>query len=232
MTLAFESKLNILLSELLNQIGVTSHSEYIGQGRKDVLVYHQGLAIVLEGSYDKQDAEKDAKKRIEQLSADVAIAVHYPAAFSQDLTEGEIKQKLREIVLPVRIVLPEDISTTLFHLLYKKNVIAKPIADWHELNLNSLATLIKEIAQFIISEESIKETEGDVSDLIDSFVALLSSHEQSNAIAKNLYDVLYRLYGFSIGDPIKIKEAVFAQATLAILFSFMLIRYKHRGVVY
>ena len=51
MALAFESKLNILLSELLNQIGVTSHSEYIGQGRKDVLVYHQGLAIVLEGSY-------------------------------------------------------------------------------------------------------------------------------------------------------------------------------------
>ena len=78
MKLAFESKLNILLSELLNQMGVTSHSEYLGQGRKDVLIYHQGLAIVLEGSYEKQDAEKDAKKRIEQLAADVALAVHYP----------------------------------------------------------------------------------------------------------------------------------------------------------
>lgn len=219
MTLAFESKLNILLSELLNQMGVTSHSEYIGQGRKDLIVYHQGLAIVLEGSYDKQDAEKDAKKRIEQLAADVAIAVHYPAVFSQELTEGEIKQKLQEISLPVRIVLPEDISATLFSLLYKKNIIAKPIADWYELNLNSLATLIKEIAQFIISEESIKEAEGDVSDLIDSFVAFLSSHEQSQAIANNLYNVLYKLYGFSIGDPVKIKEAIFAQATLAILLS-------------
>jgi len=231
MALAFESKLNIFLSDLLNQMGVTSHSEYIGQGRRDLLVYHQGLAIVLEGSYDKHDAEKDAKKRIEQLAADVAIAVHYPAIFSQDLTEGEIRQKLRESILPVRIVLPEDISATLFHLLYKKNVIAKSLADWYELNLNSLATLIKEIAQFIISEESIKETEGDVSDLIDSFVAFLSLHEQSQVIANNLYDVLYKLYGFSIGDPGKIKEAIFAQATLAILLSsvyYESIRYVYK----
>ena len=228
---AFESKLNILLSELLNQMGVTSHSEYLGQGRKDVIVYHQGLAIVLEGSYEKYDAEKDAKKRIEQLTADVALAVHYPSVFLQDLTEGEIKQKLQHTALPVRVIVPEDISTTLFKLLYKKNTIAKAVADWYEVDLNSLATLIKEITQFIISEESIKETEGDVSDLIDSFVAFLSSHEQSQAIANNLYDVLYKLYGFSIGDPVKIKEAIFAQATLAILLSsvyYESIRYVYK----
>jgi hypothetical protein len=231
MKLAFESKLNILLSELLNQMGVTSHSEYLGQGRRDVLVYHQGLAIVLEGSYDKQDAEKDAKKRIEQLSADVALAVHYPAVFPQDLTEGQIKEKLQQIALPVRVIVPEDISATLFQLLYKKNAIAKPVADWYEVDLNSLATLIKEIAQFIVSEEAIKETEGDVSDLIDSFVAFLSSHHQSQAIANNLYGVLYKLYGFSIGDPAKIKEAIFAQATLAILLSsvyYESIRYVYK----
>jgi len=231
MVLAFESKLNILLSELLNQMGVTSHSEYIGQGRKDVITYHQGLAIVLEGSYEKQDAEKDAKKRIEQLAADVALAIHYPSVFPQDLTEGEIKQKLQQIALPVRVIVPEDISATLFQLLYKKNAIAKPVADWYEVDLNSLATLIKEIAQFIISEEAIKETEGDVGDLIDSFVAFLSSHQQSQAIANNLYDVLYKLYGFSIGDPAKIKEAIFAQATLAILLSsvyYESIRYVYK----
>ena len=62
MKLVFESKLNILLSELLNQMGVTSHSEYIGQGWKDVITYHQGLAIVLEGSYEKRGAGKDVKK--------------------------------------------------------------------------------------------------------------------------------------------------------------------------
>jgi hypothetical protein len=60
-------------------MGVISDSEHLIQGRKDVLIY-QGLAIVLEGSYDKKDAENDAKKRSEQLAADVAIAIH-PTSF-------------------------------------------------------------------------------------------------------------------------------------------------------
>jgi hypothetical protein len=229
---AFESKLNILLSKLLNQMGVISHSEYLSQGRKDVLIYHQGLAIVLEGSYDKKDAEDDAKKRIEQLAADVAIAVHYPSdEFPQDLTENEIEKKLQTIILPVRVIVPEDISGTLFRLLYQKNVVAKPIEDWYELDLNTLASLIKEIAQFIISEDSVKKAEEDVSNLVQGFVDALSFHQQSETIAENLYGILYKLYGFSIGDPVEIKEAIFAQATLATLLSciyYEFIRYAYK----
>jgi hypothetical protein len=229
---AFESKLNILLSKLLNQMGVISHSEHLSQGRKDVLIYHQGLAIVLEGSYDKKDAEDDAKKRIEQLAADVAIAIHYlPADFPQELTENEIEKKLQTAILPVRVVVPEDISGTLFRLLYQKNVVAKPIEDWYELNLNSLASLIREIAEFIISEDSVKKAEEDVSNLVHNFVDALSFHQQSETIARNLYGVLYKLYGFSIGDPVEIKEAIFAQATLATLLSciyYESIRYAHK----
>jgi len=78
---------------------------------------------------------------------------------------------------------------------------------------------------------SIKQAEGDVSDLIDGFIAFLSNHQESQAIAKNLYNVLYKLYGFSIGDPAKIKEAIFAQATLAILLSsvyYESIRYVYK----
>jgi hypothetical protein len=111
---AFESRLNILLSELLNQIGVVSHSEYLGKGRRDILIYHQGLAIVLEGSYDRKDAENDAKRRIEQLSADVAIAIHYPKVFSQDHTEHEIKKILQDSRLFVRVIVPERISNLLY----------------------------------------------------------------------------------------------------------------------
>lgn len=227
---AFESRLNILLSELLNQIGVVSHSEYIGMGRKDVIIYHQGMAIVLEGSYEKQDAENDAKRRIEQLACDVAVAVHYPKTFAQDLTEGEIRDRLKEAKLPVRVIVPEDISGTLLRKLHEKDVIAKPVEAWYDLDVNLLATLIQEIAQFIINEEMVREAEEEIARLVEMFVSHLSLHKHAETIATNLDQALYKLYGFSIGKPKEIKEAIFAQATLALLLGsvyYESIRYAH-----
>ncbi len=219
MTQAYESRLNIILSQLLEQQGIVSRSEYIGKGRKDVIVYHQGLAIVLEGSYDRNDAEKDTNKRIEQLTADVGIAVFYPQEFPQELSDGEIRTKLQNGTLSVRVIVPEDISGTLFKILYQKNVIAKPVDDWHDVSLPLLTTLIQEITQFVITEESIKKVEEEVGALIQDFVSALTFHKESDTIAKNIHDVLYELYGFSIGDPAKIKEAIFAQSVLAMLLS-------------
>ncbi len=194
------------------------------------MVYHHGLAIVLEGSYDRQDAEKDTNKRIEQLTADVGIAVHYPKEFPQELSDNRIKNKLKTEPLSVRVIAPEDISGTLFRILYQKNVIAKPVDDWHEVSLPLLTTLIQEITQFIISEESIKKVEEEVSNLIQDFVNALSFHHKSDTIAQNIHDVLFELYGFSIGEPSSIKEAIFAQSVLAMLLSSIYydsIRYAH-----
>jgi len=230
MTQAYESRLNIILSQLLEKQGIVSRSEFIGKGRKDVIVYHQGIAIVLEGSYSKQDAEKDTNKRIEQLSADVGIAVFYPQEFPQELSDTQLKNKLQKGNFSVRVIIPEDISGTLFKILYQKNVIAKPVDDWHEVSLPVLTTMIQEIAQFVISEESINKVEEEVSNLIQDFVNALSFHQESETIAKNIHDVLYELYGFSIGDPAKIKEAIFAQSVLAMLLSSIYydsIRYAH-----
>ncbi len=219
MTQVYETKLNVFLSQILNQMGVECRSEYIGKGRKDILVYHQGLAIVLEGSFDKRDAENDAKRRIEQLGADVALAIHYPRVFSQKLTEGQIKDKLSGTALPTKIIVPEDISDTLFRWLHGKDIIARAIQEWQELRVEELATLLREVAQFVISEDVVRKTEAEVGDLVERFVTHLTLHRHSDRIATNLYESLYKLYGFSIGDPRKIKEAIFAQATLAIFLA-------------
>ena len=91
--------------------------------------------------------------------------------------------------------------------------------------------LIVEIAQFIISEDSVKKMEEAVNNLFRVLSRRFSFHHESDQIAKNLYDVLYKLYGFSIGDPIEIKEEVFAQAVLVTLFScvyYESIRYSHK----
>jgi len=218
MTKVWESILNIELSHLLNQAGVGSIPEHISrEGRKDVLIFHQGVIIVLEGSYNRADSEKDARKRIEQLSADIAIAIHYPSIFPQNLAKVEIHEKLLAAKLPVRIILPEDISGTLWEILHEKEIIAQPYGEWFEVNLNTLASVIREVAQLIIDEAVLSNIEHSVKDLVDKMVYDIDWYPESDRIAENIYEVLYKLYGFSIGDPKQIKEALFAQATLAVL---------------
>lgn len=228
--LVFEGKLNVILSELLNQIGVVSRSEYLfPKGRKDIIIYHQGLQIVLEGSYFKEDAEKDAKRRIEQLACDIAIAICYPKKFYQSLSDIQIKKELKNSNFLVKIIISKDIFDTLTLFPHRKRV-AEAGTCWQDYDLNSLTSLIFEAGEFIITEESMKEVEKEVYEFIEDFVENFSSHNQTKKIAKNLYQVLYKLYGFSIGDPIKIKEAIFAQACLAILLSsiyYETIRYIH-----
>ena len=218
MRLVYENRLNVLLSELLNQMGVISHSEQLNRGRKDIIVYHQGLRLVIEGSYDKTDAERDAEKRMEQLSVDAAIAIHYPPTFPQHLTETEIKKKLRTARFDLKVIVAEDISGTLYEYFLGKKLFIKP-GEWVNADLTLLSNVIREIGQFIISEKHIREVEKKVEDFINDFVTHLSFLPHSGEIAGNLYRILHELYGFSIGDPRKIKEVIFAQAGLALLLS-------------
>ena len=196
---AFENRLNILLSELLNQKGVISYSEQIGKGRKDIIADHNGLRVFLEGSYNRSDAEKDAAKRIEQLAVDLAIAIYYCETYPQSLTEAELRNRLKSSDFEVKVMVPEDLSGTLFEYLQNRKFIIKE--DWVKVNLDSLANLIKESAQFVISERHIEEIDEEINHFIEDFIRRLSAHPKSSIIARNLYDVLFKLYGFSIGEP-------------------------------
>jgi|GEM_PF-1698260 hypothetical protein len=78
---AFEEKLNVLIGLILSEeLGVDSFSEDIRRGgRTDVVVFYNGTKIAIEGSYERADAERDAKRRIEDESAEIAplIEVNY-----------------------------------------------------------------------------------------------------------------------------------------------------------
>ena len=71
------------------------------------------LKLVIEG-YNKTDAERDAEKRMEQLSVDAAIAINYPHEFPQQLTEPEIEEKLKTARFGLKVIVAEDISGTLY----------------------------------------------------------------------------------------------------------------------
>ena len=227
----FENRLNVLLSELLNEMGLFSSSEHIGiGGREDIIANYHGLRIVLEGSYSKSDAEKDATKRIDQFPIDLAIAIHYSEKYPQGLSEIEIKKNLKKANFYVKVIVPIDISNTILEYLYEKKYIPEAQEGWNQVNLSSLSNLIRESAQFIISEQHIKQIEEEVEQFIQLFINLLRTHPNSENLAKKLYDIFFQLYGFSIGKIEDIKEVIFAQAGLALLLStiyYESIRYKY-----
>ena len=76
---AFETKLNIYLSRILNEnLKIESVSETRqGKNRPDILIYYGGIKVIIEGSYSKSDAEIDVQKKINAGFGDVGLALHY-----------------------------------------------------------------------------------------------------------------------------------------------------------
>ena len=218
---AFESRLNVLLARLLSsELSLRAISEHLSRsGRPDVVVYVNGVKVVLEGSYSRVDAENDVKCRIEEGLGDLGVAIYYRERFPSNLTDSELEERLRSSVFEVRLIAPEDISMVLLAYLSRKKVEPRWVTGWMEAGVADLTSILNDAVQFIISEEDVTRAISEIEQRINDFVGSLKSVDQNKQVAKCLYDIFYRLYGLSVGDYGAIDELIYAKAALAILLS-------------
>ncbi|MEM1985454.1 MAG: hypothetical protein QXQ24_01800 [Nitrososphaeria archaeon] len=218
---AFETKLNVLVGRILSsEFGLRAISESIySNKRPDVIVYINGVKIVLEGSYFKHDAERDIEEKLERGLAELGIALHYTEKFSPNLSDSELELKLRNSIFGIRIIVSEDISGTLIAYLEGKRISPKWVTEWMEAKLSDLLMILNETLQFLLDEKDIEQIIDKIEDYINDFVLSLKSIDNNKEIARRLYDIFYKLYGLSVGDYEKIDELIYAQAALAILLS-------------
>jgi type I restriction-modification system DNA methylase subunit len=218
---AFETRLNVLLGRLLSsELGLRAISECISRrDRPDVIIYMNGVKIVLEGSYSRIDAENDVKLRIQEGIGDLGLALFYREAFPSNLTDSELEERLRRSTFEVRLIVPEDISGTLLAYLTSRKVEPRWVTGWIETSVADLVSILNEAVQFIVSEGDVKYMIDEIERNIDDFVKSVKSVDSTKQIAKNLYDVFYKLYGLSVGDYDKIDELIYAKAALAIFLS-------------
>ena len=221
---AYEGRVNIALAQLLEEAGFKEKAERRrGPGQVDVLLLYRGLRIGLEGSYDFLDAQKDAKKRIEQNLVDISVAVWYDKdVFPQEITESELKDKLKRTKQRIKIFVPgKDVTGTLIH--YLKRVGRLPprplVYGWLTVDFPLLVQCIRQVIQYVVSEEEVTITEKKIGRFTEDFVDSLASLDENLAVCENLYETFYKLYGLSVGDYKKIKELIYAQTGLAILLS-------------
>jgi type I restriction-modification system DNA methylase subunit len=218
---AFETRLNVLLGRILSsELGLRAISECISRrDRPDVVVYLNGVKVVLEGSYSRADAENDVRLRIEEGLGDLGVAIYYRESFPSSLTDSELEKKLEDSTFEVRLIVPEDISDTLLAYFTHKRIEPKWVSKWTEARVADLASILNDAVQFIIGERDVTLAINEIEQKINDFVGSVKSVDQEKRIAKKLYDVFYRLYGLSVGDYEKIDELIYAKAALTILLS-------------
>jgi type I restriction-modification system DNA methylase subunit len=215
---AFETRLNVLLGRLLSsKLGLRAISECIShRNRPDVIIYVNGVKVILEGAYSKADAERDVRRRIEEGFGDMGIALFYKEKLPSNLTDSELEDRLGKSTFEVRLIVPEDISGTLLAYLSRRRIEPKWITDWIEAKVPDLVFLMNEAIQFLMSEEDILATMTKIEQGINDFVGSLKSLDEEKQIAKNLYDIFYKLYGLSVGNYEEIDELIYAKAALTI----------------
>lgn len=218
---AFETKLNIYLSQIFNEeLGIQSISETRrGKGRPDILIYIGGAKIVIEGSYSKKDAEDDIKAKVEKGFADVGIALYYKQSIP-DSVESEVIEKLRKSKFDVKLFTPKDMSDTMLRYISGKKITSVAESDWFEANVIDLSTIIQtNVIEILVKEEDIAKTIQEIESASNDFVHRLRSLDKNKKIAENLYDIFYRLYGLHVGDYKQISELIYANSYLALLLS-------------
>ncbi|MEM2112263.1 MAG: hypothetical protein QXX08_10385 [Candidatus Bathyarchaeia archaeon] len=218
---AFETKLNVLLGRLLSrELGMRAVSEYISRrDRPDVVIYINGIKIVLEGSYSRADAENDVKRRIQEGFGDLGIALHYKESLSQNLADAELEERLKASLFEVKVMVPEDVSDTLLAYFTRQKTLPRWTTGWVEARIQDLVSIINEAIQFVISEEDIKEAIIEIEQKINDFVLRAKGVDVNKKLAEELYNLFYKLYGLSIGDYERIDELLYAKAALTILLS-------------
>lgn len=216
-----EYVVNVKLAEILSRdLGIDARAERVkGRRRPDIRCYYRGLIISIETSYSRGDAEEDAKKRVEQGLADIAIALWLKTRY-RDIRDVELEKAIRSSTFDVKVFVPREVAGTLIQFLEKGvKKKAEPATGWFtDIDIPALGAIIGSAVEFLAKEEEVKRLVDEVKEKIDGFVNAMSSIDTDKQIYSKIYDVLYKLYGLSIAEA-RDPEVVFGQAALSILLS-------------
>jgi hypothetical protein len=218
---ASEPRSNVLVGRILSrELGLRTMSEEILSKKKpDITVFVNGVSIIIEGSYSKTDAELDVKDKLRRGLGDLGVALYYKEEYPSTLTDAELEEKLRNSTFEVRLIIPEDISRTLIAYFEECRIQPRFITDWIEASITDLTSTLYEAIQFILREKDVKESITRIEEVVDYFISAIREIDRGKSVARGLYNILYRLYGLSVGDYREIDDLLYAQAALIILLS-------------
>lgn len=164
-----EINLNIELARLLCERGLIGAGELLikklGQLKKpDVMIWLNGLKIIIEGKLGKTSAksllENDCEKRINEGLCEIAIGIIYNSKIFQNkifFNQFEISKILENSNFQVKV----------WHI---SEIGSKALYDeWLPMKINDLSRVIKEVESNVVSNDFLKQNIENLSESIDSF---------------------------------------------------------------
>ncbi|RLF13931.1 MAG: hypothetical protein DRN06_07885 [Thermoprotei archaeon] len=212
------SRLAVILSR---RLGIDCRAErVVRKKRPDIRCYYRGLIIGIEASYSRSDAERDAEKRLEEGLVDVALALWIKQRYP-DVPEPELGKLIETSKFDVKIFVPREISETLLTFLEEKiGRKAEPATRWFkDIEIPFFKTLLDHVTEFLVREEEVKELIDEIKRKIRKFIDSCKNIDTRGILCKNLYNILWKLYGLSIAEGSDLSEIVFGQTALSILLS-------------
>jgi PAS domain-containing protein len=226
-----EEVINVKLAEILSKdFGIDCRAERVkGRRRPDIRCYYKGFIISIESSYSRSDAEEDAKKRVEQEPrlADIALALWIKEKDRfRDLPEVKLEDVVRSAKYGVKIFVPVELRDTLLQFIEKGiKRKAEPVAGWFEdIDLPTIRGIIEHSIIFLVREEDIAQLMESIRTQFDNFIKALNSLDSSGSLRRNIYNILYKLYGLTVAEA-QDPDIAFGHVALSILLSAVF--YEH-----
>jgi PAS domain-containing protein len=226
-----EEVVNVKIAEIFSKdLDIDCRAERIkGRRRPDIRCYYRGFIISIESSYNRSDAEEDAKKRVEQEPklADIALALWIKEKDKfRDLPEALLEDVIRSAKYGVKVFAPVELRGTLLQFLeegIKRK--AEPATGWFEdVDLPAIRGIIEHSIIFLVREEEIARLMESIKIQFDNFIRALNSVDPSGTLRRNIYNILYKLYGLTVAEA-QDPDIAFGHVALSMLLSAVF--YEH-----
>ena len=186
-----EEVVNVKIAEIFSKdFGIDCRAERVkGRRRPDIRCYYRGFIVSIESSYNRSNAEEDAKRRVEQEPklADIALALWIKEKDKfRDLPEALLEDVIRSARYGVKVFAPVELRGALLQFLeegIKRK--AEPATGWFEdVDLPTIKEIMEHSIVFLVREEEIARLMESIKIQFDNFIKALSSADPRGLCAE------------------------------------------------